>query len=81
MTTDVLYKDSVEGGKHWSLRMRRGTSLRLVDLTGSANVGMLFYNPENLFERYNAPDTPRSRAVDRNRPVDRNRTTGRWCNR
>jgi urea carboxylase-associated protein 2 len=57
MTTDVLYKDSVEGGKHWSLRMRRGTSLRLVDLTGSANVGMLFYNPENLFERYNAPDT------------------------
>jgi urea carboxylase-associated protein 2 len=57
MTTDVLYKDNVEGGKHWSLRMRRGTSLRLVDLTGGANVGMLFYNPENLLERYNAPDT------------------------
>lgn len=24
---------------------------------GNANVGMLFYNPENLLERYNAPDT------------------------
>ncbi|MFT4466426.1 MAG: urea amidolyase associated protein UAAP1 [Sodalis sp. (in: enterobacteria)] len=24
---------------------------------GGANVGMLFYNPENLLERYNAPDT------------------------
>lgn len=39
------------------MRMRRGTSLRLVDLEGGANVGMLFYNPENLLERYNAPDT------------------------
>lgn len=31
--------------------------MRLTDLSGHANVGMLFYNPENLLERYNAPDT------------------------
>lgn len=37
--------------------MRRGTSLRLIDTDGGANVGMLFYNPANLLERYNAPDT------------------------
>lgn len=53
----ILYTDTLPGGKHWSMRMRRGTSLRLTDLEGGANLGMLFYNPENLLERYNAPDT------------------------
>ncbi len=53
----ILYKDALPSGKHWSMRMRRGTSLRLIDKTGGANVGILFYNPENLLERYNAPDS------------------------
>lgn len=53
----LLYQDRLGGGCHWSLRMRRGTALRLIDVEGGANVGMLFYNPENLLERYNAPDT------------------------
>ena len=51
------YETVIEGGKHWSFTMRRGTLLRLVDIEGGANVGMLFYNPQNLLERYNAPDT------------------------
>lgn len=53
----LLYSDRLAPACHWSLRMRRGTTLRLVDIEGGANVGMLFYNPENLLERYNAPDT------------------------
>ncbi len=53
----VLYEDHISGGCHWSLQMRRGTSLRITDMEGGANVGMLFYNPVNLLERYNAPDT------------------------
>jgi len=53
----VLYEDKLAGGCHWSLMMRKGTSLRLIDEFGGANVGMLFYNPVNLLERYNAPDT------------------------
>lgn len=64
MTTDtlpavgtILYEDKLAAGCHWSLTMRRGTILRLIDDEGGANVGMLFYNPENLLERYNAPDT------------------------
>ncbi|HEY0833377.1 MAG TPA: urea amidolyase associated protein UAAP1 [Azospirillum sp.] len=56
-TQDVLYEDEIPGGKHWSLTVRRGTVLRLIDHEGGANVGMLFYNPQNLLERYNAPDT------------------------
>ncbi len=55
--TEYTYRTEVPGGGHWSFRMRRGTLLRLTDLRGGANVGMLFYNPENLLERYNAPDT------------------------
>lgn len=54
---DVLYETVLEGGKHWSFTVRRGMALKLVDVEGCANVGMLFYNPQNLVERYNAPDT------------------------
>tara|TARA_R110000822_G_scaffold159476_42_gene299830 strand:+ start:5851 stop:6513 length:663 start_codon:yes stop_codon:yes gene_type:complete len=37
--------------------MRKGTQMTLTDVEGGANLGMLLYNPENLLERYNAPDT------------------------
>jgi len=53
----TLYETVLEGGKHWSHVARRGSVLRLIDLTGGANLGMLFYNPQNPLERYNAPDT------------------------
>jgi len=52
-----VYETRIEGGKHWSLTVRRGTLLRMTDIDGGANVGMLFYNPQNTLERYNAPDT------------------------
>lgn len=54
---DSIYSTRITPGGHWSLRLKKGTSLKLTDLDGDANVGMLFYNPENLMERYNAPDT------------------------
>lgn len=53
----IEYTTEIDSGSHWSLRVRRGTIMRLTDVAGGANVGMLFYNPENLLERYNAPDT------------------------
>jgi urea carboxylase-associated protein 2 len=57
MNDNLLYEDTIPGGAHWSMLMRKGTSLRLIDKQGGANVGMLFYNPANTLERYNAPDT------------------------
>ena len=51
------YEFTMPGGAHWSLRLKRGTLLRLTDVEGGANLGMMFYNPEDLSERYNAPDT------------------------
>jgi urea carboxylase-associated protein 2 len=53
----IQYETTLEGGKHWSFTLRRGAALRLIDVEGGANVGMLFYNPANPLERYNAPDT------------------------
>ncbi len=53
----LLYEDGLPGGAHWSFTLRRGISLRLIDKEGDANVGMLFFNPANTLERYNAPDT------------------------
>lgn len=58
MNTDSsLQEELLTGGCHWSLPVRRGTVLTLTDVCGGANVGMLFYNSQNLLERYNAPDT------------------------
>lgn len=53
----MLYENYIPGGAHWSLELKQGTTLTLIDKEGGANVGMLFYNPGNPLERYNAPDT------------------------
>ncbi len=54
---EPAYEDTLAGGKHWSLIIRRHARLTLTDVEGGANAGMMFYNPQNLCERYNAPDT------------------------
>ncbi|BFM50325.1 urea amidolyase associated protein UAAP1 [Marinomonas sp. THO17] len=51
------YETVIPPASHWSLRVRRGTQITFTDLEGGANLGMVFYNPENLLEAYNAPDT------------------------
>jgi urea carboxylase-associated protein 2 len=53
----VFYSTTVPGNGHWSLELRRGTFMKMTDIEGAANVGMLLYNPRNYLERYNAPDT------------------------
>ena len=55
--SDQIYETAIPGGSHWSFRIRRGMQLTLTDCDGGANVGMLFYNPDDLLEKYNAPDT------------------------
>jgi urea carboxylase-associated protein 2 len=53
----IFHEALIEGAKHSSFTLRMGTVLRLIDVHGGANVGMLLYNPNNPLERYNAPDT------------------------
>ncbi|NCH57101.1 urea amidolyase associated protein UAAP1 [Cronobacter muytjensii] len=54
---ETFYETRLPAGSHWSLLMRRGTALTLTDIAGGVNAAALFYNPDNLLERYNAPDT------------------------
>ncbi len=56
-TINNCYRTTLDSGSHWSLIIRHGTRLRLIDINGGANVAMLFFNPNQLTEKYNAPDT------------------------
>ena len=53
----LLWTDLVPGGAHWSGIVRRGTTLRLMDLKGGANCSTIFFNQEEKLERYNMADT------------------------
>lgn len=55
--SSILYEDTLDAGCHWSMTVRRGHSLRLIDNEGGANIGMLMYNPTSPLERINVPDT------------------------
>jgi len=55
--SEIMYEDQIAASAHWSMTIRKGVTLRLIDSLGGANVGMLLYNPKNKLERYNAPDT------------------------
>ena len=49
----------------WSHVLKRGTSLRMTDPAGGANVAAVFYNWENPVERYNMPDTLKAQHIAR----------------
>ena len=53
----IVWEEFVPGGGHWSGIMKRGTTLRLTDTKGGANVSVLFFNQEEKLERYNMADT------------------------
>ena len=53
----IRFEEVVPPGANWSHVLKRGTTLRLTDLEGGANVSALFYNFELLVERLNLPDT------------------------
>jgi len=57
MDSSILWKETVAGGGTWSHVLKRGTSLRIVDTEGNANVGAYFLNFELPAERFNLPDT------------------------
>ncbi len=53
----ILFSDVIPGGCHWSWRLPRGTTLRLVTQGGGANLSMVLYHARNTLERYNMPDS------------------------
>jgi urea carboxylase-associated protein 2 len=57
LVNDKVYQTTIPGASHWSTMVRKGTQLQIKDMNGGANLGMLFFNPYQLDEKYNAPDT------------------------
>lgn len=47
----------------WSAVVGRGKTLRLIDLEGGANVGLLLYHADVTTERYNMPDTLKGQHI------------------
>lgn len=62
---ELLWEDDLHHGAAWSHVLKRGTSLRLIDVEGGANVPATFYNFECPVERYNMPDTLKAQHVAR----------------
>lgn len=63
--TCILFEETVQPGATWSHVLKRGTTLRMTDIAGGANVGALFYNFECPAERYNMPDTLKAQHIAR----------------
>src|SRR5579871_1313555 len=63
--TGILFEETVQPGATWSHVWKRGTTIRLTDIQGGANVGALFYNFECPLERYNMPDTLKAQHIAR----------------
>lgn len=53
----IRFEEVVPPGANWSHVLKRGTTLRITDTAGDANVSVLLYNFELPSERLNLPDT------------------------
>ncbi len=53
----IRFEETVQPGANWSHVLKRGTTLRITDVDGGANVAVLLYNFELPAERLNLPDT------------------------
>jgi uncharacterized protein len=63
--TKPLFSETLRGGQSWSHVLKRGTTLRIVDIEGNANVSALFYNADWPIERYNMADTLKAQQIAR----------------
>ncbi len=59
----LIHQETLTGAGMWSKVIKRGRTLRLTDLEGGANVGMLLYNAYEKHERYNMPDTLKGQYI------------------
>jgi len=58
-----IHEETLTHSGMWSKVLRRGLKLRLTDLEGGSNVGMLLHNAYEKEERYNMPDTLKGQHI------------------
>lgn len=60
--TDAIFTCDVPAGEPWLYRLRCGQTLRILDLEGNQAVDTLFFNANDVRERYSATDTIRAQG-------------------
>jgi uncharacterized protein len=63
MLMTPIFGKTLLGAGMWSAIISRGKRLRLTDISGGANVGMLLYHSNERTERYNMPDTLKGQHI------------------
>jgi urea carboxylase-associated protein 1 len=59
---DAIYREVVEAGDYWMRVVKRGQTLRILDLEGNQAADTLFYSAADPSERYSAVDTIREQG-------------------
>ncbi|MDD2897858.1 MAG: urea carboxylase-associated family protein [Desulfuromonadaceae bacterium] len=59
---DAMYQTVLPAGEPWTQLIKKGQTLRIVDLEGNQAVDTLFYNAHDYSERYSAVDTIREQG-------------------
>ena len=59
----ALYRRIIPAGDFWMHEIKRGQTLRIVDLEGNQAADTLFYNAVDFRERYSAQDTIREQGA------------------
>lgn len=59
---DAIYDHEIPAERSWSGYVRKGQTLRIVDIHGQQAVDTLFYRADNFGERYSAQDTLREQG-------------------
>ncbi len=55
--SDAVYVETVKAGAGWMHTVKKGQVLRIVDLNGNQAVDTIFYNADDIYERYSVQQT------------------------
>ena len=61
-TADAVVRDSIGAGDYWLQKVHAGNTMRITDLEGNLAADTLFYNANDIDERYSAMDTVREQG-------------------
>jgi len=59
---DACFREVVKAGDYWLQSIKNGQTLRILDLEGNQAADTLFYNANDVAERYSAMDTIREQG-------------------
>lgn len=59
---DAVFSETVSAGDYFIHRIKKGQTIRIVDLAGNQAADTLFYNANDVSERYSAMDTIREQG-------------------